>query len=70
MTLDTKAARELRRLYTQAGQAQDAADLARNEFHDALTEAHANATLRELAAALGISFQRVHQLTARNRRAP
>lgn len=65
MTLDTKAAHELRRLYAQAGKTQDAANLARNEFHDALTAAHANATLRELATALGISHQRVHQLVTR-----
>lgn len=71
MALETKAARELRRLYARANNANEAARLARTEFHAALTAAHDGASYRELAQALGISHQRVHQLvTERNRRGP
>ena len=69
MPLDLVAKKRLVRLAARDRAAREAAAKAREEFYAALVEARRTATVRELAEATGISFQRVHELTTvRNRR--
>src|SRR5712691_9703600 len=61
--MDDKLLAEARRAHERLIDAERDAEVARAEFHRAVRRLHLNgSSLRELAAALGLSHQRVHQI--------
>jgi hypothetical protein len=68
MSLDTCTKKKLERLAADDRDAQKQAAKAREKFYEALVDARPNSTIRELAAIVGLSSGRVHELTTvRNR---
>lgn len=69
MSLDTPTKRKLARLADRDRAARVKATTARDELLAEIMQARSGATVREIAEATGISFQRIHELTTvRNRR--
>lgn len=69
MALDPKTKTTLRKLAARDRAAQEKAAEMRDEFLSAIVDARADGTVREIAEVVGISHQRVHELTTvRNRR--
>jgi len=69
MPLDPKTKKNLARLADRDRAARRKAEDARDELLEAILDVRAGSTVREIAEATGISFQRVHELTTvRNRR--
>src|SRR5690349_6357846 len=61
--MDSELLAEARRAQERLIDAERDADVARADFHRAVRRLHLNgASLRELAAGLGLSHQRVHQI--------
>jgi hypothetical protein len=61
--VDAELLAKARRAGDRLTEAEHAADVARTDFHQAVRRLHlSGASLRELAAALAISHQRVHQI--------
>lgn len=64
MPLDAQTRRKIHQRAERARVAAEKADAARLELREALVEAKQTATVRELAEAAGLTFQRVHQLVS------
>ncbi|GLZ33703.1 hypothetical protein Lesp02_58910 [Lentzea sp. NBRC 105346] len=68
MTLDDELLRQARAASTKWSAAQDTAELAKADYHHAVRRLHAaGGSLREIAEALSLSHQRVHQIVAARR---
>jgi len=64
VTLDPATRRQLRTLAGRSRAAAEKAETAQAALRAALIEAKTSATVRELAEATGLSFQRVHQIVS------
>lgn len=71
MTLDEELLRRARAASTRWAAAQDEAELAKADYHHAVLRLHAaGGSMREIAEALSISHQRVHQIVSSRRPGP
>ena len=69
MTLDEELLAAARRAGTLAGAAQDQADVAKAVYHHSVLRLHrAGGSMREIAEALKMSHQRVHQIVEQSKR--
>ena len=69
MTLDEELLAAARRAGTMAAAAQDQADIAKATYHHSVLRLHrAGGSMREIAEALKISHQRVHQIVEQSKR--
>lgn len=69
MTLDEELLAAARKAETLAAAAQDQADIAKAVYHHSVLRLHrAGGSMREIAEALKISHQRVHQIVEQSKR--
>jgi hypothetical protein len=69
MTLDEELLTAARKAGTASAAAQDQADIAKAVYHHTVLRLHrAGGSMREIAEALGMSHQRVHQIVEQSKR--